>query len=121
MARTPNAQRLVEKQEGSALAKDRLRLFLETIGGKCPVERACAELKVKAAAFYRMRDRWLAESVQVLEPRTSGPRPRDRTVSRAEVAELAEKIVDLERQLKASAVKEELGLVMPGVVKKKTT
>lgn len=46
-------------------------------------------------------------------------RPRGRTVSQAEAAELREKIVELERELKASHVREELAVVMPAVVKKK--
>lgn len=119
MARTPNVRRLLETREESELAKKRLALFIETLGGECSVRDACTELGVNEAAFHRMRGRWIAESLEGLEPRKSGPRPRGRTVPRAEVAELREKIVDLERELKASQVREELAVVMPAVVKKK--
>lgn len=121
MARAPNVRRLIEAREESDLAKQRLALFIETLSGKRSVAQACAELAVNEAAFYRMRSRWIAESLEGLEPRKSGPQPRDRTVSQAEVAELREKIVELERELKASQVREELMAVMPAVVKKKTT
>jgi hypothetical protein len=120
MARPPNAAELVERQDGSALAKKRLRLFLETIAGKLTVAEACGELGVNEAAFHRMRSRWLAESVEGLEPRKTGPRPRERTLSAAEGEQLSEENVRLERELKASSVREELGMVMPGVLKKTT-
>lgn len=119
MARTPNVRRLIEGREGSELAKQRLALFIETLSGKCSVQDACAKLGVNEAAFHARRSKWLGEVLELLEPRKGGPKPRERTVSRTEVAELAEKIVDLERELKASQVREELAVVMPAVVKKK--
>lgn len=120
MARTPNVRRLIEAREGSELAKKRLALFIETLGGKCSVPDACAELGVNEAAFHARRSILITDMLQRLEPRKCGPKPHDRTVSQAEVAELREKIVELERALKASQVREELAVVMPAVVKKKT-
>jgi hypothetical protein len=118
MARPPNAAELVERQDGSGLAKKRLRLFLETIAGKITVAEACGELGVNEAAFHRMRSRWLAESVEGLEPRKTGPQPEGRTLSAAEGAQLTEEIVRLKRELMAASVREELGIVLPGVLKK---
>jgi hypothetical protein len=118
MARPPNAARLVERHEGSALAKKRLRLFLETVAGRRTVAQACEALGVNEAAFYRMRDRWIVESIEGLEPRPSGPKPREPTLSAAEGAELTERIARLEREVRASAVRAELASVLPGVLKK---
>ena len=119
MARTPNPVQLVENQEGSSLAKKRLVLFLRTVGGDVSVPQACAELGVNEAAFHRMRSRWLAESVKSLEPRKTGPRPKDDGPLAEDVITLQEKVVDLERRLKCSQAREELRVILPGVQKKR--
>ena len=110
---------MVNDLQGSALAKKRLAMFLKTIGGACAVGEACQTLGVTEAAFFRMRQRWLQESVEGLEPRKPGPAPRERTVAPAEVEALREELSCKERALLAAAVREELALTMPFLVDEK--
>ena len=67
--RPPERTKLVEKAEGSEEAKRRLRLILETLSGERTVQSACDELEICQAMFYKLRTRFLQESVESLERR----------------------------------------------------
>ena len=107
----------MEGLDGSAGAKKKLELFLETVAGKKTVVEAADDLGIGETAFYKFRARWLQESVEILEPRSRGrPRKRPEVVDREEVERLRRENRDLWRALRLGAVKEELAVMMPRVI-----
>lgn len=111
--RRPAGARLVGVLEGSPGAKTKLRLILQTLGGERTVESACEELGICEAAFYKLRGRWLQEALESLEPRARG-RPRsEEPADVPRTVELQSRVECLERELKASQVREEIAMVMP--------
>lgn len=117
MGRPPKGPKLVETLRGSAHAKRRLRLILETINGTRSIASACEELGINEAAFHKIRTRTLQEAVEGLEPRPLGRPRHEPTVEEIENEKLTEEIQDLKLQLQASRLREEVAVAMPHVLK----
>lgn len=62
----------VQRLDGSAHAKRRLTVFLETLRGQMTVPDACQALGIGEARFHVARQQWLQEALQLLEPRKTG-------------------------------------------------
>ena len=104
----------VQHLHGSAQAKERLRVILETMMGKWRVGEACDRLGICEQRFRQLRAELLQAALERLEGRPAG-RPRRRpTAAAAEVAALQEEIARLRRELDASKLREEIALAMPG-------
>jgi hypothetical protein len=76
LGRKPQGAGLVTPLPGSAHAKRRLTLFLQTLSGQCSVGEACAELGIGESRFFAQRAAWLEQSLALLEPRTAGRPPK---------------------------------------------
>jgi hypothetical protein len=113
MYRIPSGPEYVEHLAGSASAKARLRVVLETLAGKCRVVEACARLGRSEPRFHQLRAELLQAALERLEPRPSGRPPAARPPA-AEV-ELQTRVAELEVELQAAQVREELALILPGV------
>ena len=115
--RPPAGPKLVDGLEGSETAKERLRVVLQTIAGELNVPEACARLSVSEARFHELRAEVLQMALQHLEPKPAGrPSPQsDRQA--AEMATLKEQIQELKIELRATQIREELAILMPGVLK----
>jgi hypothetical protein len=111
--------RLVDGLAGSALAKRRLRLILETVSGERSVAEACAELGISEAAFHKLRGRFLAESVGLLEPRSAGRPPASPPETGPSLADLKAENRELRLDLQAARIREELAIVMPHLLKRR--
>lgn len=111
--RPPLGPKLVDRLEGSEHAKERLKILLETLNGEKTIEQACEELTIGEAMFHKLRSRFLQEAVELLEPRPVG-RPRQE-VDEAEKAraEYEQRLSELEIDLQAARVREEIALAMP--------
>jgi hypothetical protein len=103
----------VERLPGSALARARLRAVLETLAGTCRVQDACARLGVSEQRFDQLRARVLQASLDSLEPRPAGRRPRPGPT--ADVAALQARVTALEVELHAARVRVEIALALPAV------
>jgi transposase-like protein len=114
--RRPGGANLVETLEGSPGAKRRLRVLIETLTGKRNIPSACAELGIGEAAFYKLRARWLQETLESLEPRAPGRPPKERPPGAERIEELEGQLQQMERELKAAQVREELAVTLPHVV-----
>jgi hypothetical protein len=108
----------VERLSGSASAKQRLAVILETLRGELTVPEACARLGICEARFHALRSAWLQEALESLEPRRLG-RPRQA----ADVGELLSRLQTLEtenatlrQQLTAAEVRRDLAEALPHVV-----
>ena len=78
--RKPLATGHVERLSGSELAKLRLTTLLQTLRGELTVPEACARLEIGESRFHALRNQWLQEALELLEPRPLG-RPRQATAA----------------------------------------
>lgn len=117
--RKPLAAGHVDHLQGSDHARLRLRLILECMLGNMTVPVACEQLGIGEARFHALRNQWLQEALELLEPRRTG-RPPKRPAADAlleRVAQLESENRDLQRQLRFSEVREQVvtmtGLTSP--------
>jgi hypothetical protein len=116
--RKPLATGHVERLSGSELAKLRLTTLLQTLRGELTVPQACARLGIGESRFHALRNEWLQEALQLLEPRPLG-RPRQATAATENppwVAALEAENEELRQQLAAAEVRRELAEILPHVV-----
>ena len=117
LGRKPQGAGLVTPLLGSAHAKRRLTLFLQTLSGQCSVGEACAELGIGESRFFAQRAAWLEQSLALLEPRTAGrPHKLPLPLDEREVKVLREQVRQLEARLAAAEVRSELACLLPRVV-----
>lgn len=117
--RPPEGEKLVERLEGTAAAKQRLEVYLLTLGGKLTVSAACARLGIKEAAFYKDRSLFLQEALAALEPKRPGRKPQVVTPEMTQVVVLEKRLKALERELEETKVREMLALAMPHLLPRK--
>jgi len=86
---------------------------LETLAGTCRVQEACARLGLSEQRFDQLRTQVLQAGLDSLEPQRAGRRPR--AVPAADVAALQARIAQLEIELRAARVREEIALALPAV------
>lgn len=114
--RKPLATRHVDSLCGSERAKLRLQTILKTLQGQLTVAEACQVLGVGESRFHALRNQWLQEALDLLEPRPLGRPAPVVSPEQEEVARLQTEIRDLKQQLRVTAVREELARVMPYVL-----
>ncbi len=109
----------VDALDGSERAKQRLRVFLETLQGDLSVAEGCQRLGVHESYFHELRHRWLQEALWLLEPQPVGRPPRKppsaESAEAADVARdntrLAAEAESLREALRAAAVREEIARI----------
>jgi hypothetical protein len=107
--RKPLAAGHVAHLSGSELAKERLKMILETLEGVRTIGDACAELGVCESRFHALRSSWLQESLELLEPRRTGRPPKGAPAHDAErVAELEAALESLEARARHAELREEI-------------
>ena len=107
--RHPSGPEYVEHLDGSARAKQRLRVVLETMTGTMRVQEACRILEISEQRFEQLRQELLQAALERLESKPAGRRRRQR----AEADPLREQVAELEAELQASHLREEIALAMP--------
>ena len=115
--RPQQGSQLVDGIECSEMAKARTRVIMATLLGECSVREACTQLGVSAAGFYKLRAKALQGFARGLEPRPAGRRPHVTTEADAHSQTLEQEIQDLQRDLHAAHIREEIALIMPNLVK----
>lgn len=109
--RKPSGPAVVERLTGSALARQRPQVVLETLAGTCRIQEACARLNISEQRFDQLRTQVLQAGLDGLEPRRAGRRPR--VVPAADVPALQARVTELEIELRAARVREEIALALP--------
>ena len=104
---------LLEGMEISEVARQRLTVILQTLGGALTIEEACQVLGVNRSRFHDLRREFLGRAAGLLEPRQPGPKPNRPTEAQLEIDRLQREIVQLKLELKATQIREEIALVMP--------
>ena len=111
--RYPAGPESVEQLQGSDKAKERVRVILETIQGTLRVQEACGRLGISEQRHRQLRAQMLQAAVAGVEDQPSG-RPA-RAPESAEVVALRQQVVQLQRELQAARVYEEIALALPQV------
>jgi hypothetical protein len=109
---------LVEKlDEGSEEARQRLKVIFQTLAGVFTVEQACQILQINRSAFNKLRSQFIANAVQLLEPKAPGRKKKVVTPQEIENQQLREENDRLKFELRAQQLREEIGLLMPHLLK----
>ncbi|MFM2328884.1 MAG: hypothetical protein RLZZ494_987 [Pseudomonadota bacterium] len=121
MARPPTGPNLINRLNGSAGAKHRALVILETIAGTCSVEEGALALNCNTAYLHRLRDQLLDGMIAAAEPRTPGRKPAPPPTRDEQAAVLAvaqRRATDAEVALELERCRVELALVLGPRVKK---
>jgi len=111
--RRPIGPEVTDHLDGSAQARLRMRLILETLAGTTRKKDTCAALRICAQRFEALRAEAIGAGIAALEPRPPG-RPRRAAPARdAEVARLEARVVELEAELQAAQARAELAGHLP--------
>ncbi len=110
--RRPAGPEYVDKLDGSAQSKKRLRVILETVAGHCTVQEACAQLELGEVRFNQLRQEALQSALATMEPKPAG-RPRTTTPEEERIQALQQSLADKDSELRESQVREEIALALP--------
>ncbi len=124
--RRPQGPEYVERLQGSAEAKRRLRVVLEVTAGRLRVQEACAQLGVCEQRFHQLRDQAFGGALAGLEPGSPGRPPRTVTPEQEQLHALQAQLAAQEIELRASQAREEIALTLgrgaaPAAPEKKMT
>jgi Winged helix-turn helix len=111
--RKPSGPEYVERLQGSAKAKKRAQVILETLAGRLTVQEACRSLSIGEAFFNRLRKRFLTGGVPALEDRPAGRRPRQPSAAEERIDQLEADLQQTRLDLHAAQLREEIALTMP--------
>lgn len=115
--RKPLGTAHVERLEGSQLAKQRLTWILQTMRGERTVAEACRALSICESRFHALRNQWLQEALDLLEPRPAGRPPKGAPSPEAEQLDaLASENEQLRQRVMVAELREQLVRVMPHLV-----
>jgi len=117
--RPPGGVAHVERLEGSAELKRRLKVILETLAGQQSVAWACEQLEVSEARFHELRRQVLAAALEGLSPGMAGRPRRPELPAPSRVEELEHEVRELRIELQAARVRTEIALTMPHLLQRK--
>jgi hypothetical protein len=111
--RRPIGPELADQLDGSARARLRMRVILETLAGTTSKKDACAALRICAQRFETIRAEAIGAGIAALEPKPLGRPARATPACDAEVARLEARVAELEAALQAARVRAELAGHLP--------
>ena len=100
----------VDQLSGSERAKLRLTTILETLRGELKIADACQVLGVCESRFFAMRNEWLQEALELLEPRIIG-RP-SKSPADPRQRELEQTVAQLQQQLREVQVRRDVDQIL---------
>jgi hypothetical protein len=124
--RRPAGPEYVERLAGSALAKVRAKVLLQTMTRELTVAQACAQLGICEQRFYQLREEHLSDFVAGFEPGQPGRPPRTPSLAEQQIQDLQEQLAAKDMALRTALAREEIAITLPRVVQhatpeKKTT
>ena len=114
--RPPDSSTLVTHLTGSAPARQRLDLMLQTLKGQVPIPQAAAQLGVGRSRFCLQRQEMLQTALEFLEPKPRGRPPLEISPEQQEIQRLEQQVQALKIDLRAAQIREQLALLMPHVL-----
>lgn len=118
--RRPSGTEVVDRQEGSATAKERVKAVLDTIAGTCRVQEACQRLGIGEQRFRQLREEILAGALASAEPGTPGRPPKASSPADEDNRRLQEQLAARDVELRTAQARAEIALTMPRVVQEPT-
>lgn len=115
--RPPLAEGHVENLSGSPRAKDRMVAILKTLSGQWTIPEAAVTLGICESRFHALRQQWMSESLELLEPRPMGRPPR--SPSEQACPATADEIASLRRELLLTQTRLEVAPLRPATTGKK--
>jgi hypothetical protein len=113
--RRPSGPEYVDHLQGSDLAKQRLKVVLETLAGTCRVQEACVRLGLSEPRFHQLRERMLTAAMARMEPRRPGRRAKKPTQADEQLRLLEQQLADQNVQLRVAQARTEIALILPNV------
>jgi hypothetical protein len=110
----PLGAELVERLEGSAHAKERLKVMLLTLSGELTIPQACAQLGIHETRFHVQRAETLQRALGFLEPRPAGRPPHAVSAEEQRIAELESQLGELKLDLQAAQIRLEHAQILRG-------
>jgi hypothetical protein len=114
--RRPAGPAYVDQLSGSDLAKERLKVVLQTLAGQCRVTEACARLGIGPQRFHQIREEALTAALAGLEPQPAGRPAVVAAPAAAAHQALQAQVERLEVELRAAQAREEIALTLPQVL-----
>jgi hypothetical protein len=114
--RRPAGPDYVDHLQGSALAKERLKVVLETMVGEGRVLEACTRLNICEQRFHQIRQEAMEAALTAMEPGVPGRPAQTTTPAEERIRVLEEEVTALKLELRASKAREEIALALPRVV-----
>jgi hypothetical protein len=111
--RRPVGPEYADKLEGSNIAKERVKVILETMAGKCRLKEACERLGISEQRFHQLREEMMAAMIKALEPGHAGRPARTLTSVEEQVVALEQKLADQEVELRTAKARAEIAVIMP--------
>lgn len=112
--RPPLGAKLVDRLEGSPLAKARLRAILASVGRESSAIDAARSIDCNEARFHLLKMRTLQAALESLEPRKPGRKPKQVDPKDEEIAHLRGELERAQHLLRSLDVR--LELAVAGVV-----
>lgn len=114
--RRPAGTEVVDRQEGSSTAKERVKVVLETMTGTLRVKEGCRRLGISTQRFRQMREEILAGALASAEPGLPGRPAKVTTPTDEENRLLKEQLAAKDVELRSAQARTEVALILPRVV-----
>jgi hypothetical protein len=111
--RRPAGTEVVDRQEGSTTAKERVKAVLETIAGTCRVQEACRRLGISTQRFRQLREEILAGALAGAEPGRPGRPAKLQAPADHENRLLKDQLAAQDVELRAAQARAEIALTLP--------
>jgi hypothetical protein len=113
--RLPSGPEYIDKLQGEAEEKERLKTIFATMYGGKRLLEACADLGLGETRFHQLRETALQAALAAIARRPAG-RPSLASLSESEQIRMhQQRIEELELALEEAHVREEIALVLPQV------
>jgi hypothetical protein len=110
--RLPVGPEYVDKLQGSALAKERVKAVLQTLSGDVRLQDACQELGLCEQRLHQLRQEALQAAVAALEAGPRGRPPHNPSPADERIRALEDQVAALQIELHAARVRAEIGLTL---------
>jgi transposase len=114
--RTPWGPEYVNRLAGSDVAKERLKVVLETLAGTTRVREACERLGICEQRFHQLRQHVMEAGLAAMEPRSAGRPARAASPEDQRIRDLEEQLHDKDAELRAAKVREEVAVILPRAI-----
>jgi hypothetical protein len=113
--RRPVGPEYADKLQGSDTAKERVKVILETMAGRCRLKEACERLGISEQRFHQLREEMMAAAVKALEPGHAGRPAQTLTPTEEQLVALEQQLADREVELRAAKARAEIAVIMPDI------